>query len=779
MNARKWFPARSILLVLLDVVVRTRVVVLLTVLFTAVTGVLPSAPAFASLPDKRVYEQVSPPNKNGNMAGVDVLINPLYTIATSDGNALLYGATGAVGEAAGSPILEQPVVARRAPGKGWASASAIPRQVGPWSLLHNQLSTLVPSGDLSYMAFTAIGSYVAKSEPADPLYSPNIYLVGPGAAGSRSPDPFVEPTWLGRPLIADPIPGLGENTESVGVGLLSDILPAGPPSPSGKTYFAYSGTLLPEDASRAPHVGNGLDEENNPVPGTAGYFTGTADPWGFYEWDQGVLRDAGTLPADSLYPGEPDPWGAEPSSLAGNPHKQTAGGINGDVTPASFGNEVSSDGSRAFFVSPDPRSEHPVNDPPQLYVRQSEPDGTTSTVLVSQDALLPPVNGLPAPAPDGVTGLLRPQADYTRYAVTSFAYATPDGSRVFFASTDRLTGEAPSDGNVKDYEFELGAEGSSGKLTYLPGVIGPVLTVTADGSRVLFENTGSQVPVLELWQRSSQGVQTITPITQLPTAGETSTNQVGPCVADCVLVPDAYASGDGSVFAFETDSPLAGGFNNGGGFEQVYRYEVTTGKLDCVSCPPEGVVPSGDANLSHDSQINFSPARWQDSRGLSEDGSQVFFDSPDALVTQDVNGVSDVYEWENGHLFLLSDGTTLHPSFYLDSSASGGDAFFATVAGLVPGDRDGGYDVYDARVPQPGDNPPPAAVPCQGEVCQGPPSVPSLLDEPSSATFSGLGNIVQPAQAKPRGKPKQKPKHKKKIKKKKARAKRTNGRGGR
>jgi len=48
--------------------------------------------------------------------------------------------------------------------------------------------------------------------------------------------------------------------------------------------------------------------------------------------------------------------------------------------------------------------------------------------------------------------------------------------------------------------------------------------------------------------------------------------------------------------------------------------------------------------------------------------------------------------------------------------------------------------VYDARVPHPGDNPPAAAVPCEGSVCQGPPNVPSPLTPPASATFSGLGN---------------------------------------
>ena len=594
---------------------RPRAALLATLVIAAAFAVLPTA-ALGSLPDKRVYEQVSPANKNGNEAGLDAgEARTQYSIATPDGNTLLYGATGAVGEAAGSALLQQPVVARRTPGKGWASVAALPRQVGPWEFFVNRLSTLVPSKNLSYVAFTNRGAYVAKGQPADLSLSPNIFLAGPGPAGAPAPDPFVEPAWLARPSIPNPIPALGEDTAQEGLGLVGNILPAGPPSETGRTYFGYSGTLVPEDASRAPNVGNGSGRE--PTIRMEEYFTATVHPWGFYEWNEGTLRNAGTLPSDSLYPGEPDPWGAEPSSLAGNPHQQGDNGLNLDVTPASFGNEVSSDGSRAFFVSPDPRSEHPANDPPELYVRKTAPDGTVEPVLVSQDALLPALNGLPAPAPAGVSGVLRPQRDFNEWAVTSFAYATPDGSRVFFASTDRLTGEAPSDASVKAYEFELEAQGGRGMVTYLPGVSGAILTVTADGSRVLFENTAASVPALELWQQSSQGAQTVTKIADLPTPSLTGTNRIEPCTgSSCrLLIPDAYVSADGSVFAFETDSPLAGGFNNGGGFEQIYRYEAPTQKLVCVSCPPQGVAPSGDAELSNDSQIHYKPGRWQDSRG--------------------------------------------------------------------------------------------------------------------------------------------------------------------
>jgi hypothetical protein len=150
-------------------------------------------------------------------------------------------------------------------------------------------------------------------------------------------------------------------------------------------------------------------------------------------------------------------------------------------------------------------------------------------------------------------------------------------------------------------------------------------------------------------------------------------------------------------------------------------------------------------------------------RGVSEDGDRVFFDSPDPLVPQDTNTRPlelnphpsplylehgrDVYEWENGRVFLISTGTSDENSYVGDESASGNDVFFSTTQGLSPGDTDEAYDVYDARVPRPGDNPPAVPAPCEGDVCQGPPSEPNLLGAPASATFNGLGNPTPPVAA--------------------------------
>jgi hypothetical protein len=159
--------------------------------------------------------------------------------------------------------------------------------------------------------------------------------------------------------------------------------------------------------------------------------------------------------------------------------------------------------------------------------------------------------------------------------------------------------------------------------------------------------------------------------------------------------------------------------------------------MACVSCPPRPIVPSGGVEIQTDKALGTSKTI----RYMSADGSRVFFQTPDQLVGGDVNGEPNVYEWEDGRDYLISGGNSHVPSRYLDSSESGGDVFFATEQGLVPSDNDEMNDVYDARIPRPGDNPPPEKTPCSGAVCQGPPSVPELLTPAASATFEGLGNI--------------------------------------
>ena len=215
-------------------------------------------------------------------------------------------------------------------------------------------------------------------------------------------------------------------------------------------------------------------------------------------------------------------------------------------------------------------------------------------------------------------------------------------------------------------------------------------------------------------------------------------------------VSAARMSADGSVIVFATEAPLTG-FNNGGGLdEEIYRYSAATEQLSCVSCPPAGITPTGNARISMADQLGKGGEVGEpdtgpvDERGISADGSPGLLRHARPARAAGRERDARCIQWEDGNVNLISSGQSPHESLFLDNGEDGNDVFFATTDALATGDTDGGYDVYDARIPHPGDNPPPAAVPCQGAVCQGPPSVPFLSGAPASATFTGAGNLAAP-----------------------------------
>ncbi len=682
----------------------------------ALPNVYSTAPG---LPDGRVYEQVSPANKNGNQAGAST--DPelelqgdetRYSVASGDGNSVLFEGTGPMGETA-SPITLFFVASKNGSAPGWTTRSVMPR---PKETVEETggalLSTpgyIYPSADLSH----------AIVEPERGRFATTNSPCGFGQGGDQlylaGPDPFVPATWLDQPEISNPLEFCANKAASGA--------PVGGTSNFSTVYFTFPGTLLPQDGSRAPHVQTETSESK---------------AWGFYEDHEGVLREAGVLPGGGL-----DQFGAVPA-VSG--HGRSHGG-----------NQVSADGSRAFFVSPDPSSctynggQNDCSvDPPELYVREHG----EKTLLVSRDTLLPEVGGLPAPAPDGAFQMPGTARQETEGPNGSEVFASADGSQAFFQSVDRLTAGAPEGppGNTspKTYDFDV----STGALTYLPGVTGQIVATGVDGSSFAFLDSSLVPAQLDLWSSGSGGG-SVTPIVQLPEGGG---------------VEPVRISSDGSAVVFMASG--LPGFNDAG-ISEIFRYDVAGNTLGCVSCAPPGVT-SGYTSSSQMQSWEASPIAdphpgLVDERGISADGSRVFFETSAALVPQDtntrppkfngallINGYTDidVYEWENGVVYLISSGKSTHNAYFFDNSENGSDVFFATTEGLVPGDTDGGYDVYDARVPHVGDNPSPGAVPCQGAVCQGPQNVSVSLGVPASATFSGLGNPEQASAAAPAVKPK-------------------------
>jgi hypothetical protein len=102
---------------------------------------------------------------------------------------------------------------------------------------------------------------------------------------------------------------------------------------------------------------------------------------------------------------------------------------------------------------------------------------------------------------------------------------------------------------------------------------------------------------------------------------------------------------------------------------------------------------------------------------------------------------------------LISSGRASGDSLFLEASANSSDVFFTTAERLVAKDTDTALDVYDAHECT-------AASPCATEAtaheecasaaaCRSAPvPQPSIFGAPSSATFSGPGNIL--AEPKPK-----------------------------
>lgn len=642
----------------------------------ATIGPPPQPSSSSGLPDGRVYEEVSPANKHGYQAGAigtnpetPAIVGVNGSVASPDGNAVSFSSAGPAAETDSSG-LNLTFVAEKTLG-GWVSRSTMARGMKlneRDSLFIQEPDWYDYSPDLSHLAYAVNGAQLAEA-PADS--AANFYLLGS--------DPLAEPTWLMHSIAGPSLEGLSGGDELVGMTPDASVI-----------YIAYGGKLLPQDASRSG--------------------------WGVYEYHQdGSLTEATVLPDGSLPAG-----GGQPAATTTSAEYDYGAGEN---NPASFDNQLSEDGKRLFFVAGG-----------QLYVHEILPDGSEHSVLVSASRAEGHVG---EQAPNGVSlfaNLTRKTIGGTEVekaveSAPTYAYASPDGSHVFFQSVDQLTDDAPNGTEEKVYDFDVDSE----SLEYLPSVtLGGIVTAAKDGSSFVFVNGSGSSPELDLWS-AGPGGGTTRAIAVLPGGGF-----VGP----------GRMVEDGSVLVFQAQAPIAG-FNNGG-LEQIYRYDVNTNELDCLSCPPAGIKPSGNSYLSATDQYltPFGGASGaekpvNDVRGVSSDGSRVFFDSPDPLVSRDTDGQLDMYEWENGAVFLISSGTSSDYSLFLDNSESGGDAFFATNDELVEGDNDAGFDVYDARIPRPGDNPPPAAVPCSGDVCQGPPSVPNLLGAPPSATFNGVGNIVE------------------------------------
>ncbi|HEV2858066.1 MAG TPA: hypothetical protein VGW80_06660 [Solirubrobacterales bacterium] len=343
-----------------------------------------------------------------------------------------------------------------------------------------------------------------------------------------------------------------------------------------------------------------------------------------------------------------------------------------------------------------------------------------------------------------------------------FAGVSDDGAYAFYVAPAGPEEEA---GVIHRFATANGAD-----EVVNPGDEGLVVNVSGDGSHVYFisqaqldDGKGSATdPNLYVWSDGSpEYVASVLPSDLVQTsnteAGEgypalanwtgwvtnRSKNEQGPG-AD-----SSRTSPDGSVLAFESKAKLTPYDNKGK--TEIYRYDDGDGSLICVSCN-FGHEPKGEARLQN-LTITLSPNILHN---VSDSGQRVFFETDEALVPEDVDGVNDVYEWseeEAGARLISSGKSSIYPypqgfaglptpNVLYSISPDGDDVIFLSQDTLVPGAPEGGAGMlYDARVG--GGFPAPAEpLVCLEENCR-PPTVGLGFASSGAASelLQGSGNV--------------------------------------
>jgi Tol biopolymer transport system component len=335
-------------------------------------------------------------------------------------------------------------------------------------------------------------------------------------------------------------------------------------------------------------------------------------------------------------------------------------------------------------------------------------------------------------------------------APANYAGASTNGAVVFFTTTEQLVpGDTDSRRDVYERSFDAGVgdyvtrEVSTGPIGGNDAFDALFEKASADGTKAFFSTDESLVATdtdhnADIYMRDL-------------TNGTTTLVSLGDslCVPACGNGPSdaglAGASADGSEAFFVTDEQLSAGDTDNA--VDVYERNLLTSTTTLVSaggspCPPgcgngdfnavlRGISPDGTraffatfeqlSNSDTDTALdlyardlpngpttlvsqgdpscapcgnsNSSPAVFA---GSSTNGSKVFFETDEGLVTGDTDGSNDLYQRTGGVTTLISGGTLPgFPANFMASSDDGAHVFFITAESLVGGDANSATDVYE------------------------------------------------------------------------------------
>jgi hypothetical protein len=458
---------------------------------------------------------------------------------------------------------------------------------------------------------------------------------------------------------------------------------------------------------------------------------------------------------DDLASGEPSAAGeASPFSYL------PADGFGGSTTHA-----ISADGSKVFFESPAPGA-----DEVELTTYRGR---ETHVYMRKEGEVTVQLDRREAPETE--------EEEKDDIAGARYVGAAEDGSRVFFLSDEGLAGDEFKDTELYVYDTE------DEKLTPIsvapegaPAVAGAVDGVSAianDGSRIYYvakgklannDNAAGQSaaegePNLYVYDTLSARNTFVAQLgLEEVEAGEAGSGHAGRLISYLDVERPAVPTPDGDVLVFVSRADLTG--EDLDETAQVYRYDATSEKLICLSCGPAATA-SASLGIEADSPGGAIGGGSYDPAGqsapMSVTGERIFFETESALVPEDQNSGSppmafsfgeaaqevpsdvDVYEWENGHVYLISSGqpglTRLQ-----GVTPSGDDVFFTSSVSIAGGAEAGSMSLYDARV---GGGFPPVqnggSASCESiSACQG-----TLVEYPNFAVpaTSTLGGLNSPS----------------------------------
>jgi hypothetical protein len=695
----------------------------------------------SALLDGRSWEMVSPPNKHGALL---LGIEEIGVIqAAASGGALTYLASSPIeAEPQGYTQLTNSQTLATRTSSGWASRDiAIPNETSSSQAIGTPSEYPFFSEDLARAVVQPLGGFIPASSPqalAPAEASEQTAFLRTDYVGGDPEQPCVvscyRPLVTGMPGFANVPPGtrFGQGQAEEG------------PCPPG----VLCGPQFLGASPDARHIVLASPQ----VPLTEGSNAR------LYEWSEGNLTPIPGIEALGS--------GSLADSFA------AGGGIRRHA--------VSADGSRIIGM----REEGGAH----LYLRD---------MTANEEVMLDAVQG----------GLGANQAD------PIFQDASSDASKIYFTDGQQLTADSRAAAEAPDlYECEIVevAGKPACKLSDLTasaggkagGVLG-VAGVSDDGSWVYFVANGVLTPgaTTGTCNPGSAGDQKCnlyvrhdgtTQLVAILSNGDLRA-EFGVGTSNLAM----RVSPDGQWMTFMSQRELTGYDNHdaitGTPDYEVYLYHAPSeskteaGKLVCASCNPTGARPLG-VEMPSNAFTLVSSSVWEKEhvaanlplwRGVGldydlnqprylSDAGRLFFDSSDALVSQDVNGNEDVYEYESvgvggctsgsslyseqsdGCVGLVSSGEATGESAFLDASETGGDVFFLTSGQLASQDYDTALDVYDAHectsaVPC---LPAPVAVspPCDtGDSCKAAPSPqPAIYGAPASATFNGGGNVAPP-----------------------------------